>query len=85
MFHIYHNASACLPICNDIAFIQKSAATEATAPKIVSLDCCDTTHPMTGMKETDVFAKHRNCHRYYSVVSHLYYNSKIYYLSNNLL
>ena len=41
----------------------KSAAAEATAPKIASLDCCDTTHPMTGMKETDVFAKHRYCHR----------------------
>ncbi len=28
---------------------KKSAATEATAPKIASFNCCDTNHSMVGM------------------------------------
>lgn len=51
----------------------KSAVTEATALQIVSLDCCDTTHPMTGMKETDVFAKRRTVIGNCLVVPQFYY------------
>ncbi len=54
----------------------KSAVTEATALQIVSLDCCDTTHPMTGMKETNVFAERRTVIGKCLVVSHLYYTQR---------
>ena len=86
-FNQYHSciATRSLLFCLQIIQQIKSAVTEATAPKTVSLDCCDTTHPMTGMKETGVFAERRNCHRFYYVVSHHYYNPNSYYLSNNLL